>query len=307
VSEVVVTGVGIVSALGNSTKDVLQSIGSGVCGVRALDDDLRDLPLSGVAKVDVDVRPLLRRRKDRKLLPRAAHLAIVAGHEAMGVHDELQTGLYLGVGREPPDSKEVERALLLSARDGILDPHLVSSVGISAYPPLASLKTLPNMVLAHMSIQLGITGPGCTRAGGPAAGVMALIEAWHAVSEGRCSVAIGGAADSLVDTANARDLVRMGWLGELDAPGEAAAFLRLESLERALDRGATPLATITRGHSVACASLDYRSPIDVDHGWCGSAAGVLSIAIQIAMGQSGEVVAADPTGAAATLAWEVTS
>ena len=304
-SQVVVTGIGIVSALGANTRDVLNNMHLGVCGITELDDDLRGLPLSGVARADVDVRPLLRRRKDKKLLPRSAHLAIIAGHEAMGVRDDPQTGLFLGVGREPPDSKEVERALVLSARDGKLDPQLVSSAGIAAYPPLASLKTLPNMVLAHLSIQLEITGPGSTRAGGPAAGVMALIEAWHAVAEGRCAVALGGAADSLVDTANARDLVRMGWLGATDAPGEAAVFLRMETATGASVRGAQILATITHGHTRACSGSGHTSEVDRKHGWCGSAAGVLSIATQMGLGLSGEVTASDPTGASATFGWEV--
>lgn len=168
----------------------------------------------------------LARKKDLRLLPRAAVLALPAAGRALdgfeGDREEL--GLFVAVGREPPDAGEAEPAFFASATDGRLDRARLAGEGRALYPPLLPLRTLPNMVLAHVSIQQAIRGENGTFAGGPEAGAQALAEGVRAIREGRCRFALVGAAVSMVDLPSARDRLRLGLEG---APGEAAVFVLL--------------------------------------------------------------------------------
>ena len=91
------------------------------------------------------------------------------------------------------ESPEVEACLIASCRDGLLDDALLAGPGRDLYPPLLPLKTLPNMALAHVSINLGLMGENAAWAGEEGAGWTALHAAWWAVAEGRCAAALAGA------------------------------------------------------------------------------------------------------------------
>ena len=220
-----VDAVGLVSALGGDPA-ALVSPAAGA-GLR-VHPPLADLPggaLAGIAQ-DVDLKPWLRRRKDRKVMARPSQLALAAAGPAMRgfTGDPAALGLFLGVGREPPDSGESEPALAAAAAHGRLDEALLAGPGRDRYPPLLPLQTLPNMALAHISINLGVTGENNAWAGDAGAGLRAVVSGMWAVREGRAPAALVGAADALADLGSARDRLRRGRQGP---PGEAAALLRI--------------------------------------------------------------------------------
>lgn len=296
---VAVTGVGIVTPLGNQADEVLRSLEGGRSAVRHR-EDLAGLPWGGACSVDgPDLGPWLKRKKDRKLLPRAAELALPAAGTALqawtGPRDDL--GLFVGVGREPPDEGESEAALAASVRDGRLEPELLSTEGLSRYPPLLPLKTLPNMILAWLSIILEVRGANGALAGEAGAGMMALAEACHAVAEGRVPGALAGGADSSVSFGAARDLYRLGGAGPNRPPSEAAVFFLLEPLSGAQERGARVLGTLTparRGLSDAAPFQPHWAQL----GDLGTADALVEVAL--ALCRSGPVVvrgddAAGPT------------
>jgi 3-oxoacyl-(acyl-carrier-protein) synthase len=255
----------------------------------------------GFALARVDVRPHLKRRRDRKLLPRAAELAIAAASEALGADRPPDVGLFLGVGREPSDGGDSERAILAAVEGGRFSASRFGRSGLPHYPPLSSLRTLPNLVLAHVAIQLDLTGEGGTRAGTADAGIAAVVDGWRAVAEGRCEVALAGAADSQVDAASARDLVRGGLAGV--APGEAAAVLRLEALERCRERGAPALALVHGGGTSAAGGAPWTSPHQATLGECGAAAG--AVALALALGAGGRLEVTGRQGTSAWVAWRL--
>ncbi|MBN2798694.1 MAG: hypothetical protein JXX28_06045 [Deltaproteobacteria bacterium] len=300
---VAVTGVGMATALGRDPWEVLALLLQGRSGVVRPTDERALLPIPGVAEAEVDVRPLLKRRKDKKLLPRAAELAIVAAADALGDDRPEDIGILLGVGREPTDGGASERAILSSLDgDGVFSPALFGAVGLPLYPPLASLRTLPNLILAHVAIQLDLTGEGGTRAGAEAAGLAAVVEGWHAVAEGRAEVVLAGGADSFVDPALARDRVRQGFSGQ--APGEAAGFVRLEPLDRARARGAEVLAVLDGGGTRFAPEERWRSEWEGQLGACGAAAGVVDWILDLAgVSSSGRAWSAEDTGALAYVTW----
>ena len=144
-------------------------------------------------------------------------------------------GLYWSVGREPPDDGECERALSAACDDGFLSESKLAGRGRDLYPPLLPLKTLPNMALAHISINLGLTGENGAWTGGGEAGITAMLSGYWSLVEGRTPAVLVGGGDSQVDLGSARDRLRLGGQG---APGEGAAALLMEPLEIAWKRAA---------------------------------------------------------------------
>ncbi len=261
---IAVTGVGLLTPLGDSPQVLRQALEDG-CGALRSQHELRELPCDlGAAVQRCDLRPWLLRRKDRKLMSRAAQLALPAAGSALGdwPGDRDDVGLFVGIGREPPDAGDAERSLAASERDGQLCPRRLAGPGQALYPPLLPLLTLPNLVLSHVAINLGIRGENGTAAGEAAAGLCALVEALRVLKEGRAPAALAGAADSRVDFASARDLYRLGRAGPQRAPAEGAVFLLLEPMEAARQRGARiwgGLRAIRRGPSSEVAAREHWS------------------------------------------------
>ena len=247
----------------------------------------------------LDVRPLLKRRKDLKLLPDAARLAIPAAKRALGDHDATEAGLFLGVGREPPEDA-TEAAIVASMVDGALDVGQLGAVGLPLYPPLASLRTLPNLVLAHVAIQVGIRGPGSTRAGDGAASLMAVEEAVWALAEGRCEQALCGGADSLIHPAQGRDLKRRRMVGR---PAGAAAVLHLSTAGWVRRNRAPVLAWVTRIETGLAPPQISSVPHHASVGRCGAADGALALARALAAQPSGQLRIHDETGARGEVCW----
>lgn len=275
-SPIAITGLGLACPVGSEPMAALTALQTGQSGLVA-HPPLHALPGTRAGVVErPGFRPYLRRRKDAKLMTRAARLALAAAGDALQgwTGDRMSLGVYLGVGREPPDDGEAELALAVSCRDGQLDEALLAGPGRDRYPPLLPLKTLPNMALAHISIHLGIGGDNGAWAGGPEAGRCALEEACWAIREGRASAALAGGADSLVDLGSARDRLRMG---EEGAPGEGAALFLLEPLVKAKARNAQIWGVVFDGWEQTSSQLPLRDLL----GGCGAAEGALDVMMAI--------------------------
>ena len=221
-----VTGLGVLTGLGSSLEELRQRLNAGESSLVPLGEAGWEERL-GSRVAGPRLWELLKRRKDAKLLPRAAQLALPVAAMALGqVQDRESVGLFVGVRREPPDDGAADPAIAASLDEsGHLDTGLLSRHGRSLYPPLLPLQTLPNMVLAHVAINLELMGPGDALCGADCAGVQALRLAIHAIAEGRCEVALVIVADSPIDGPSLRDRGRMGQDGPV---GEAAVALKLE-------------------------------------------------------------------------------
>lgn len=238
-----ITALGLFSPLGSDPAAAARRLVAGDTALRPC-TALNPLPDARAAVVEgPDLRPWLKRRKDGKLLARPAELALAAAGAALAGWDGPvePLGLYLGVGREPPDQGEAEPCLASAACGGQLDETLLATVGRDLYPPLLPLRTLPNMALAHISINLGLGGANAAWAGDAGAFWAALEAACWALIEGRAPAVLVGGADSKVDLGSARDRLRARAEG---LPGEAAAMLLIEPLAGARARGAAVLAVL---------------------------------------------------------------
>ena len=275
---IVVTGTGFCTALGAEPASAIQRGESAVME----QDELHRLPHRKVARVGkVDLRPWLKRRKDRKLMARPAQLALAAAGPALsawsGETDNL--GLYLGVGREPGDDGESEPALVAAQVEGKLDEDAVAGRCRDLYPPLLPLKTLPNMALAHISIHLDIRGENGAWSGGSVAGLTALRAGIWSIREGRSPAALVVAADSWVSIGAVRDRLRIAHGRPIRSPGEAGVALLIESLASARARGASVLAVVDTDRKDA-AGLSPDGHFDA-LGQCQAADALLALALQI--------------------------
>ncbi len=220
-----ILAIGVVTALGDDPVAVAAAVAAGRSAL-ASQAHLAALPDARAGVVPgPELTGWLTRKKDARLLARAARLALPAAGRALralphGVAEN--TAIFVAIGREPPDDPDAEPSLLAMERDGHLDRERWAGRGRELYPPLLPLKTLPNMVLAHVSIQHGLRGENGTFAGDRSAGTQALRAARLAVDEGRAPFALAGAAFSATDLASARDRLR---LGQAPPPGEAAVFV----------------------------------------------------------------------------------
>jgi hypothetical protein len=291
---VVISGLGLLTPLGASPAQLEATWAAGRSAL-APSAELAALPCDLAARIErVDLKPWLLRRKDRKLMSRAAQLALPAAGQALAdwPGDREELGLFVGVGREPPDTGDSEASLAASAREGRLCPEALATRGRELYPPLLPLLTLPNLVLSHISINLGIRGWNGTVAGEAAAGLGALVEGCYAVAEGRCPAALVGGADSLVDFGSARDRYRLGRAGPQRAPAEGAVFFLLER-EREAHRALARLEPVRRGSS----SGPPRTEHHLRCGDLGAADGLLALALALVQGRWGEHGALDDQGA----------
>lgn len=262
-----VTQIGLVTALGDDWREVAEALSQGQSGLT----ELHPGPISkGGRCADPNLRDLLTRRRDLKIFSRSARLLLKAAAAAFsgGSADPEDMGLFFGIRKEPSDTGGGDAALVASVKEGRFSEQLLATEGKRLSPPLLPLESLPNMCLAHVSIQLGIRGECGVAAGGASAGVHALREGIAAVAEGRSPAVLAGAVDSWVDGPSQRDWLRMG---KVSPPGEAAIVFLLQP-----EGHPQALFHLERGRC----GVGGRHPFTAHHGLlgdCGAADALLAL------------------------------
>lgn len=288
---VVITGVGLVSPLGNSPEEFWANLRSGTSGI----GDIPHLPLDayrtriGGAVRDFQPRKYISDPKSLKLMTRPVRLGVAALELAVrdaGLigADQLATaalsalaperiGSFVGSPGHAGDRDELLRAIDLSYTDG-LDLKAFGAHGIGTINPLWLLKSLANLVLYFVSLRLGAQGPNANICMSGAGGSMAVGEAFHSIRYGRCDLAVAGGYESLLDEERLESFETSGLLylgdgtaGAASRPfdrdragfiaAEGGAFLVLEEAERARQRGAKIYGEVS-GYGSASSGLGGR-------------------------------------------------
>lgn len=219
--EVVVTGIGLVSALGMLPIS-WQRLISGESGIR-LSQPFRELPprpLALIGNRPADLTSLTRQ---------VVEAAIADAGLTLPLPD---AGVAIGSSRGHQASWE------------LLAKHLPSDM-----PGDYWLNTLPHMVAVTSARTIGSTGPVLAPMAACATGLWAIAQGCHLIQTGECQRAIAGAVEAPVTPLTLAGFTRMGALAATGAYpfdknreglvlGEGAAVLVLESATAARRRGA---------------------------------------------------------------------
>ena len=249
--KVVVTGMGVVSPLGNSLDETWQGIKEGKSGIANITGfDCTDYKVQIAAEVkDFDASQFVDKREARKMA-RFTQFAVAAAVQAVkdaGLTKETidadRTGIMLGNGIGGFEIYESSFKKYFES-------------GPARIPPMTVPLLIPNEAAGNISMLLGIHGPSWTLATACASGTDALGNALDMVRSGRVDMCLAGGTEATVtgfgiscftilqtlasdynsEPAKACcpfDKKRSGFI-----MGEGAAILILEEYEHAKKRGA---------------------------------------------------------------------
>lgn len=270
---VVVTGLGLVTPLGDTVDEVWNALLAGRSGIRRVE-------LSGTSGFPCRIAGVLPNfqtdgyisARDARRMARVSQIALVAAKKAvedarlpLPVEDPERAGVMMGTAMGG-----IERV-----DEGI---QVLRTRGWARVSPFTIPSSLPNMPAFHVTQYLGALGPNSTITTACAAGAQAVGEAALAIRYGRADVILAGGAEALIQDYTLGGFAAMRALPTSyeDAPerasrpfdarregfvfSEAAACLVLESLEHALRRGARVYAEVAGyascGDAYHIASLD---------------------------------------------------
>jgi 3-oxoacyl-[acyl-carrier-protein] synthase II len=276
---VVITGLGLVTPIGQGRDSFWQSLELGHSGVRRIQAfDPSALPTQfGGEVLGFDPKDYLdkKKRKHLKMMVRSIQLAVAGAKLAVEDAcidkeqiDPTRFGVEFGSAVIPSELGELAAAARASANGRAqVDLEKWGEVGIPLIPPTWLLNHVPNMMACHVSILHNAQGPNNTITQSDVASLLALGEAYRIISRDKADLILTGGADTKI---NPISFVRHCLFGALsrrnDAPekacrpfdrsrdgqvlGEGAGVFVIEELEHARRRGA-PIYAEPVGFSTA--------------------------------------------------------
>ena len=270
-TRVVITGMGVLTPLGEAVDEYWDGLIHGKSGIGPLtlcDPSLYPSKISGeVSGFDPGqyINPKEARRMARfsQFAVAAAVLAVEDGGLDLSKEDPERLGVVIGNGNGGFPTTE-ENARILVDKGGMrMSPFFIPMI-------------LPNMAAANVSRTLGIKGYTSTIITACAAGNQAIGEAAVVIRRGAADVVLGGGCEaglSLLGLGGFNVIKALSRANDppekasrpFDAkrdgfvPAEGAAMLVIESLEHATDRGANVLAEIA-GYGVSSDAFHAVQP-----------------------------------------------
>jgi nodulation protein E len=266
---VVVTGMGVVTPIGQNGPDFWASMHEGKCGVTALGGfPLEDLKILIAAQIkDFDPKQRLKHFQRDKLVMHAdrySWFAAAAADEAV-----KQSGL------EFPIANPYRSACIVGSGAGGLvtfenSYRALFIEGKRATHPLTLLRIIGSSASAHVGIEFGIKGPTFATCSACSTATHAIGLARDYIKNGVVDVAIAGASESVITYGTMKAWQALHVLSpEGCFPfakkrngtvlGEGAGILVMESLEHAQARGANILAEIV-GYGMSSDAKDMVNP-----------------------------------------------
>ncbi len=269
--EVVVTGMGCVSSLGNSPDELWSNLlagKSGVSNVTRFDTSAYAVHFGSEVKV-FDASPYYSER-DAKRYSRSIQYGVHAAETAL-----KNAGI-------DPKAEDVTRAgVMLTSGIGGMDTYYETSVvlgtrGPRRVSPFFIPMSVVNMVPGEIAIRLGWMGPNWAPVSACASSNHSIISAVDQIRLGRADIMLAGGAEEAVCPVALSGFASMKALSlRNDAPelasrpfdtdrdgfvvGEGAGALVLESISHAKKRGAKILARIA-GMGVSCDAYHITAP-----------------------------------------------
>lgn len=267
---VVVTGIGVVSPLGNSRAALLDSLMQGKAAIRHVEgrhferlENRLAAPVDFDADASFDAPQLRMMDRVSQFALYAARQAVNDAHLAFGEDDwqaRQQCGVFVGTGMGGAHSTDEGYWTVYGERSNRVKPFSV-------------LLAMNNAAAGWIALDYRITGPSFTYSTACSSSAVALGEAYLRIRNGELSSAIAGGSEAPLTfgTMKAWEAMRTLAAEDKDNPaasckpfsrkrsglvlGEGAAMLVLEDRDSALARGASIYAEI----------VGYGSATDIVH------------------------------------------
>ena len=253
---VVITGLSIISPLGNTIVDLSKNVFAGVSGIKRLDTPfVEDMDCRVAAQAQFNPADHFTKHT-YSMLDRTSQIALHTSIEALKdanltVDDALRPrmGMYLGTGMGGAQSIE----------DGYVRLY---KEGASRLKPFTVLMSMNNAAASAVALEHQLMGPNQTFSTACSSSAVAIGEASRLIRHGYADVMLAGGAEALLTFGTMKAWEALRTLAEEDANdigasckpfsadrtglvlGEGAAMLVLESYEHAIARGAKIYAEI---------------------------------------------------------------
>ena len=269
--EVWVTGIGLVSSLGEGLETHWQQLASGQTPVPSVDSE-DQAPYLVHPIVDFDITSQIPKRSDQRQMGRWQHLGTYAAGLALddaGIANKPEllaaTNMIVAAGGGERDL-EVDTVIMEALSKSDNPGAQLNALLNSELRPTLFLTQLSNLMAGNISIVHGVTDSSRTFMGEETAGVTAIETAAAQIQHGQGDIFLVGGA-YIAERADMTMLMEFGhtlWRGAHGSvwsreeteggmiTGSAGAFLILESRQHAEARGAKPYARVSKVVSDRC-------------------------------------------------------
>jgi len=270
---VVITGMGVVTPLGNSVETFWSNLRNGVSGIGiidAFDTSGYDCKIGGQIR-DFDPKPFFKNPKDVRRTDRFTHLAMAAAKMAVadsGIDvDNLKQrdrfGVIVGTGIGGLKTLQDQLQILLTRGPGRNSPFTIPML-------------VPNMAGGVISMEFGLRGPNLCIVTACATSNNAIGESWRIIKFGDADIFLAGGSEASIVEIGVAGFSAMKALStrnneperasrpfDRDRDGfvmsEGAGIMVVEELEHAKARGAKIYCEIT-GYGVSADAYHMTAP-----------------------------------------------
>jgi 3-oxoacyl-[acyl-carrier-protein] synthase II len=248
---VVVTGMGVITPIGNDVTTFWSNLTAGVSGVAAITHfDVTAFDCRIAAQVrDFEPAKYFITPKDVRRSDRFTQLAVAAAKDAMtdagltgAIDDPERFGCMIGSGIGGLKTTEDQHTILMNKGPGRLSPFMIPML-------------IGNMASGMVSMEYGLQGPNFATVSACATSAHAVGEAWRMIRDGDADAFVAGGSEAAIVPLGIGGFAAMKALSTRnDEPtkasrpwdrgrdgfvmGEGAGVLVLEELEHARKRGA---------------------------------------------------------------------
>lgn len=266
---VVVTGIGVVSPVGNTLEETWNNLVNGVCGIAPITFfDTTDYKAKVAGEVkNFEPRDYMTKQEILRS-DRFTQLAVAAAAQAVeesgviGTVDPARIGVYFGSGIGGINTMTKEHAKLLNKGPARVSPYCVPMM-------------IANMAAGEIAIRYNCQGAAMPAVTACASGSNAIGEALRQIRHGYADAVITGGSDAAVNELGVAGFVNMHALSTSEDPnaaslpfdkrrggfviGEGATALVLEEYEHAVARGAKIYGEVC-GYGSTCDAYHMTSP-----------------------------------------------
>ena len=269
---VVVTGMGVISPIGNSVDTFWDSVKQQKVGITPIDRfDTTDYKVKVAGQVDDFVAKDYMDPKTARRMERFCQFAIAASKQAieqsgldLDKEDRTRIGVAVGSGIGGIDIMQKNADILREKGPGRVAPLLVPAM-------------ITNMAAGNVAIAFNLQGKNFNVVTACATGAHSIGEAYRSIQTNEADVMVAGGTEASITSLGIAGFQSLTALSTTEDPmkasipfdknrngfvmGEGAGIVVLESLEHAKARGANILAEVV-GYGATCDAYHITSPLE---------------------------------------------